>query len=135
MNTINVTVVIVVFGTAYLGRGVYAASLVFMLAIYAFTSERSGMLGRGLQHPVCRHLGTYSYSIYMIHALFSAVFSNVAVYILKVPTSGPDSAVTSVYSPLINLLMLAAVLACSIVTFRYVEEPWRARVKEWVRMH
>ena len=61
----------------------------------------------------------------MVHALFSAVFSNVAVFLLHMPTSGPDSEVTSIWSPLINLGMLAAVVGVSAVTYATIEAPFR----------
>ena len=122
---VAIGIVGVLLAARWVPGAVYAAPLAFLPAVYVFSLPSSGRLGKSLDHWTLRRLGTYSYSIYMVHALFSAVFSNVAVFLLHMPTSGPDSEVTSIWSPLINLGMLAAVVGVSAVTYATIEAPFR----------
>jgi peptidoglycan/LPS O-acetylase OafA/YrhL len=86
--------VVAVLATAQrIPAAVYMAPLAFVPAVRVFASRESGPIGHALGHRVLRRIGMYSYSIYMVHALFSALFSNIAVYLLHAPVSGPDAEV------------------------------------------
>jgi peptidoglycan/LPS O-acetylase OafA/YrhL len=114
----------------------FAAPVVFaaMVAIFSF---EAGTVSARLQNHLCRQLGLWSYSIYMVHVLVLAAMM-LAVAVVQKPLFKqeifvvlPDgSRVAGVLNPLVYdgllLIYIAAVLLVARFTYRVVEDPGRA---------
>jgi peptidoglycan/LPS O-acetylase OafA/YrhL len=105
--------------------------LTFAIALLVFSSSNNGYLGKFLETKFMRHLGIWSYSIYMVHALVSAGVSNVFEYVLKFNLSEP----LAYMSILVNLSVLAITIYISKHTYQYVEKRFRDLVKSKVLQH
>ena len=108
-----------------------AAAFAAVVLILAF--ER-GILSRLLKHPACLRLGTISYSIYLTHAVYVSLAS-IAIYEvgarLGLPITSPiggDDVIT-IGGPWVEdalaLALVAVVIACSNLTYTYIEDPAR----------
>lgn len=133
---------LVFFAVSNAGLGGIAQPLALaslFLALLVFASEEGGAVSRLLQRAPFQRLGDWSYSIYMVHALFMQASHNVAVYVFHLPESslakfeGTRRIVVLDAAPLLNLLLLIAVVAVSALTWRYIEVPWRERFRVYAR--
>lgn len=97
----------------------------FVLLIYVF-SNGSGALGRVLGLAPFRLLGRVSFSIYMIHAfvlMLAGVAARRVFDLPQVPLAGRGAPVSfSDHAALINLGLLALIVALSWVSWRVVEQ-------------
>lgn len=105
----------------------------FLLAVLVF-ARQEGVVSAMLRRRAPVLLGTLSYSIYMIHHFVEARFLDMlglAGWLTGVPlvgSAGREGRSVAAAAPLADLLALAGlglVIACSIVTYRLVEEPCR----------
>jgi peptidoglycan/LPS O-acetylase OafA/YrhL len=65
----------------------YVYELLFFISIFVFAFEK-GIVSTYLKKPVFLHkIGSYSYSIYMVHALLISIFNILFIRVLKFPTS------------------------------------------------
>ena len=112
---------------------VYAAPFVFFMTIYIFTHEK-GIISKLLLHRFFVLLGTLSYSIYMTHAFIAGkVFTlggRIVAKVTDVDTfmtiNGKERLATNIWmGDALTLLYLAVVIAVSILTYKYIEEPGR----------
>lgn len=115
----------------------YLAPLLLALFLWVFASER-GAISQAMKSPPMRRLGDYSYSIYMIHYPLLAVIAGSlraaqqlsGAHLLE-PTvvDGSTRDLLVAGGPwlqdALTLVYLAAVVAISSVTFRYIEVPAR----------
>ncbi len=82
-----VLMVVMVFSGDYLKPYGYVYEILFFGAIYVFAFEK-GIISSLLKRPrILGKIGTYSYSIYMTHALLLSLFNIVFIRLLKLPTS------------------------------------------------
>ncbi len=105
--------------------------LAFGLLVLTFSTSQ-GYFSRLLNRPLPVYLGKISYSIYMVHAL---VISLVAQVVSGLPdvtnlalaeaSSIPRVFLYTGFAPLLTTGVLLMVLAISVFTHRYVEEPFR----------
>jgi peptidoglycan/LPS O-acetylase OafA/YrhL len=118
-----------------------ATPLVFTAAIWVFAHER-GSISLLLQSRPARAIGTWSYSIYMVHMLIMIVLfralpelASHALHMRKllIPGEYEGEARTLLYpgsrigADFLALIYAAIVLATSALTYRYIEAPWRDR--------
>jgi peptidoglycan/LPS O-acetylase OafA/YrhL len=106
----------------------YLATPLFTVAVFVFAAD-AGVISRALVTRPAAALGRWSYSIYMVHtlalaALFSAVEAVRPGLLLRAPDGGamfaPGSATAD---DLALLLVLAAVVAFSALTWHWIERP------------
>ncbi|MEI9888618.1 MAG: acyltransferase [Rhizomicrobium sp.] len=113
----------------------YLATPLFALAVLVFAADQ-GLVSRAMTLRPAAALGRWSYSIYMVHTLMLALlFSGAHVaaslahgaWLVRRPNG---LAVLDLGSPLANdlltLAFLAAVVALSALTWRFVERPGQA---------
>jgi peptidoglycan/LPS O-acetylase OafA/YrhL len=112
-----------------------AAPHVFGLAVFIFAHE-AGYVSQLLRGRAFLGLGALSYSIYMTHLFIQGRMLNAGKLVEKVTgmqmlTTGSDGATafTSAWATPMAGVMLAAVIAASWLTYRYVEVPGR----DWFR--
>ena len=86
-------------------------------------------------------LGTFSYSIYMVHAIVFSVAGNLYQYVLKMPIKiieGPNlepvKYYETAYADLINLFCIAVIIGISYFTYNYVERPWRDKFRDFAKV-
>lgn len=93
--------------------------LVFAAMVLAVSVDR-GPVARWLQRPTLQWLGKVSYSTYMVHVTVGVV------------TRPLTSWLPSPWDAWVQLpIYVAAVLGTAALTFRYIEEPWRDRARDW----
>jgi len=107
---------------------------VFILTIYFFAYE-AGVLSSMLKAAALQTLGKLSYSIYMTHAAVIFIFTSSTVVAAKL--GGWQLSVTTesgfryldyggyYINSLLAIGLLAATIAISTVTYRYIELPWQ----------
>lgn len=100
----------------------------FACVLVVFSFSTNGILGRLLETPALRHLGIWSYSVYLVHGLVLAGFHNVFEYVLKVDID----AAMGVQSLFINALVLGITVTVSRYTYIHIEKRFRDKVKVWV---
>ncbi len=100
----------------------------FALVLVVFSSSKSGYLGKLMEIKAMRHLGVWSYSIYLLHGLIVAMVSNVFEYIFKFDLTLP----LGVLSIAINLFLFAVTVAASRYTYIHIEKRFRDKVKSKV---
>lgn len=121
-----------------------ASPLVFALVVLVFARE-GGAVSRVLTVPSMLMIGTLTYSIYMLHPFVRAVVRAALMVIERVlhtdlfmiyaltPGQEPTKIVTLHGSlwlgDLLQVAMLLATIALSVLTYRYIEEPGR----EWAK--
>ena len=121
--------------TSYAGPFSISAPFVFGLAVFIFAHE-AGYVSRLLRGRVFLALGALSYSIYMTHLFIQGRMVNagkIAEKVTGIPmliTGGDGSpAFTEAWAMPMAGMMLAAVIAASWLTYRFVEVPSR----DWFR--
>ena len=121
--------------TSYAGPFSLAAPFVFGLAVFIFAHE-AGYVSRMLRAPMFLALGALSYSIYMAHLFIQGRMLNAGKLVEKVTgiqmlafDGNGSPAFTEDWAMPMAGLMLAAVIAASWLTYRYVEMPGR----DWFR--
>ena len=114
------------------------ATLLFAVMVYIFAFE-AGAVSRLLQGKIFHYLGTWSYSIYLIHMLISqmirrgakfteqlfkvSIFQQIEVdQEILLTTSLPNAAY---WMDLLNFIYLIVVIAVSCGTYYFIEEPAR----------
>ena len=105
----------------------YLATPLFALAVLVFAGE-SGIVSRALVARPAAALGRWSYSIYMVHtlalaALFSAVHALHPNWLIRTPDGLAILEFGHAGDDLAMLFVLAAVVALSAVTWRWIERP------------
>jgi peptidoglycan/LPS O-acetylase OafA/YrhL len=121
--------------TAHDNAAGLAAPFVFGVAVFLFAHE-AGYLSRLMKARIILMLGALSYSIYMTHLFIQGRMINVAKMLegragMDLLTAGKDG------GPVFNqasamplaVLMIAATIAASWLTYRYIEVPCR----DWFR--
>ena len=107
------------------------APMLFGLVVWVFSYE-TGLISQWLKSRPFVLAGTLSYSIYLSHAIVLVAFWNVAHhgFGLNYVTVDDVTFIESniIVGDLLYCLMLAAVFGVSFVTYRYIEEPCRARM-------
>lgn len=113
-----------------------AALVALTLFVLVLVSQDRGLVSRAFQWKPLLQLGEWSYSIYMVHALFVVVSYAFAAYVLKLPVGtavndmgGQVNAIRGDWSWLANTVLLLAVVATSALTYRWIEQPWRERFR------
>jgi hypothetical protein len=108
----------------------YLATPLFGVAVLAFAAER-GILSRLLTTKPAAALGRWSYSIYMVHTLVLAMLFS-AVHVAEIAfhrawlvrlTDGNAILALGAWNDPVVLIILAAVVALSALTWRIVERP------------
>lgn len=97
--------------------------ILFSLSILVFSQNKSGVIGKVLLTPPLKNLGTWSYSIYMIHFIVLAGISNTFQYILKWDIESS----LGYYSIVINCSALMVIIAISKYSYSLIESPLRER--------
>lgn len=65
----------------------YLYEILFFVSIYVFAFEKGFISNLFKKAGVLKKIGTYSYSIYMTHALLLSIFNIVFIRLLKLPTT------------------------------------------------
>ncbi|KAJ55136.1 hypothetical protein ACMU_15380 [Actibacterium mucosum KCTC 23349] len=130
--------VLATIGALSMAPGPVVFELVTILAlagvVFVFSSS-TGEIARFLNTPVMLFLGRVSYSVYMLHTLFFEImfhhlWSGPVVLQYGADGSGRYFFATPL-APLVNTAVLAGVVGCAYVTWRWIEEParkWSKRV-------
>jgi peptidoglycan/LPS O-acetylase OafA/YrhL len=95
--------------------------IIFSVSIIVFSQSESGIFGMALLSRHIRLLGTWSYSIYMTHAIFVAVIANFLEYVLKWDINTP----LNIYSVILNVATLSVVIIISKYSYTFIEKPFR----------
>jgi hypothetical protein len=122
-----------------------AAPLVFAIVVHVFSFE-AGICSRILTRTPFRQFGTWSYSIYMVHAPLLEILMYLvrlterltgATLRTKIWVAGAGVLViwlgNNILMVILGLVFLGALIAASSVTFRYIEEPWRHHFNDLTR--
>jgi peptidoglycan/LPS O-acetylase OafA/YrhL len=130
-----------VIGVARFPAHVWSAPI-FALAVFAFAFD-GGAISRALAMRWATTLGVLSYSIYMLHPFLQfRVLKPVGIGIERVlgvsifsTATRPDGVTlqiwgtTPLFGDILLIAMLGGVLVVSAASFRWLEEPWRRRIK------
>jgi peptidoglycan/LPS O-acetylase OafA/YrhL len=111
------------------------APCLFALVIFLFAKDQDevrSILQRALENRILLAVGTWSYSIYMVHASVLAVcnFAMRRVSDASIVTSGTKFGVPLWIGDVGILVYLSLVILISVVTYRWIERPWRNYGKE-----
>jgi len=77
--------ILMVYNGSYLKPFGYIYELLFFCSIYVFAFEKGAISNLLKKSGFLKNVGTYSYSIYMTHALFLSLFNIAFIRILKLP--------------------------------------------------
>ena len=112
------------------------APIVFGLVVWVFSYE-TGVVSQWLKSQPFAVAGAISYSIYLSHTIVQVAFQSIAHYgfgMRYVTVQGTTFiGCEFIVGDLLYGVMLAAVLGVSFVTYRYIEEPCRARTYAFAR--
>jgi peptidoglycan/LPS O-acetylase OafA/YrhL len=131
-------IMVAVVAVSCAGHGASAqffALMALFAVVLVFASEQGGWLSAALRMAPFQQLGLWSYSIYLVHAIFMQFSHNAAVYLFGMEETllprieGFRRIVQTDWAPLINVALLLAVIAASALTYRYVEVPCRDRFR------
>ncbi len=112
------------------------APMLFAFVVWVFSYE-TGLISQWLKSRPFVLAGTLSYSIYLSHAIVQVAFWNVAHhgfglnYVIVDGITFIESNI--IVGDLLYCLMLATVFGVSFLTYRYIEEPSRARMNKFAR--
>lgn len=107
------------------------------LLIYALAETPDETLGKILKLKPFAWLGKVSYSIYMVHAAVLWMFTNIIKVALKAPAAqistdgAPFLALTPQVGTIFLFLAVATVLIFSHFTYKWIEDPFRKRSREF----
>lgn len=133
------TVILVFLAVSYLplDYGVVVIPL-FAATVLLFAYEQ-GAVSRWLRRPLGKRLGELSFSIYMVHALLAVGIHSAAALAPRfgianfalgpVPFDNRGIVTLPVLADLLILAFLALTIAISMLSFRWIERPWRDRAK------
>jgi peptidoglycan/LPS O-acetylase OafA/YrhL len=96
----------------------FAAPLVFALLVLALSADRGPVAGVLRAKPL-QWLGRLSYSVYMVHWPLLVFFNPIG------------QALPEPYRSVLKVVYVAALLGVSVLTFHWVERPWRERFRSW----
>lgn len=109
----------------------------FAVVIYLFAFDEGSLVKRALETRPMRALGEWSYSIYMVHALWTSLLGFVLNRFYSgttdIPAMGFRLAVPLWLGDLFVVGYVIVVLATSAATFAWVEKPWREYGREYGR--
>jgi peptidoglycan/LPS O-acetylase OafA/YrhL len=144
-TVIEVVLLAFVYVTVTVSDGTpYSLSAPFLFAgVVLVFSEAHGAVTGALLSPVMQWLGRLSYSIYMLHfplqvaliylAVALAASGQTWLFALNADTRG--ARVILGRSPwagdAATLIMMLVVVGASLLIYRWIEQPWRARVRRW----
>jgi peptidoglycan/LPS O-acetylase OafA/YrhL len=140
----SIALVAVVWYVSYAGKSNWSllAPFVFAAAVLVFANER-GLWSRLLQLRFFKWLGTLSYSIYLTHYFFVVnlplvvhrVFHVDLTRAMPLPDGGTVLAFgrNDVEGTLWYAFVLALTIACSALTYRWIETPGRNWSRSWAR--
>jgi peptidoglycan/LPS O-acetylase OafA/YrhL len=119
----------------------FMAPFVFAAAVLIFAVE-GGLVSRVFHSRLLKWLGALSYSIYLTHFIFVLIVPKVAKRVLHAdlwtPMPLPDGQYVMVFGrndlegTLLYLAVLAATLAFSAFTYRWIETPGRDFTRRWL---
>lgn len=108
---------------------VVGAILSFAAAISIFSSKSKGPLGALLEKPLLRKIGTWSFSIYLLHLVCFEVAGNVVHHVLGYDLEGGIGPLAIA----LDMVVLAVVIGLSRCTYEWIEKPFRGRAKARLR--
>ena len=101
-----------------------AAPVCFGGMLAVFSCSQDGWIGRALRQRWMESLGEWSYSIYMTHKIILVCAANVVEFVLHIDPRQPFG----LLSPLINVALVAIVIAVSRFTYAHIERKGKAVV-------
>jgi peptidoglycan/LPS O-acetylase OafA/YrhL len=107
------------------------------LIVLALVASPDGIVKAVLRHRSFKFLGLISYSIYMSHTFVLWCCNQFVRVVLKIP----EAAVDGISTPQLSLwgalawygIAVAGTIVLSAITFKYIEDPWRLRCRDFVR--
>lgn len=123
-----ISVGLLVMAVLYAGANDFTLVLTiisFALVLVVFANNTNGVLGRLLETPLMRHMGIWSYSIYMLHALVWAGVSNIFEHILKINLDEPQGWL----SVAVNIPLLIVIIVMSRYSYIHIEKRFRDLIK------
>lgn len=104
----------------------------FALTVYFFAVQERGYFSKLLMTKPLQHLGKISYSVYMMHAILIVVFYEALVRFFGLQATEIEGVRRSLvfdYAWLANAALVAVVVLCSTLTYRYVEAAGQRFIK------
>jgi peptidoglycan/LPS O-acetylase OafA/YrhL len=115
---------------------IFFLSAALIIAVVCSKDDFGKVLLRG---KFLRFLGLISYSIYMSHTFVLWICNQIVRVVLRRPESIADGISTPQLSVWVACLWyglaVGATLALSALVFKYVEDPFRMKAKEFTRRH
>jgi peptidoglycan/LPS O-acetylase OafA/YrhL len=116
-----------------------AAPFLFALAVACFSFGK-GAVSRMFASRPLRHVGAISYSIYLLHwplqmaLMYLARWADIKfglpwLFVTDIPRRFVVLGPTKLAGDVANVVMLAVLLGAATLTYRWIEAPWRARVR------
>jgi len=99
----------------------YVYEILFFIAIYVFAFEKGVVSNLLKRVRLLKKIGTYSYSIYMIHAFFLSIFNIVFMRILKMPSTSYN------YMFIVNYIII---YLASSWTYKHIELKFQYKKKK-----
>lgn len=96
----------------------------FFIALLVFADKSNGFLGKLLHSQFMRHLGIWSYSIYMTQAFVLSFMDSFVKHVMKINTTP-----TGINSIWLNFLAVIIIIFMSRFTFLFIEDKYRKLVK------
>jgi len=135
-NTIYIleftSISLLIISLVYADKGFFFAMLSIMsfaLVIFTFSiTNNNGFIGRFLQINFIRNIGTWSYSIYMTHALIVSLTSKMFEFVLKCDL---DQGMGSL-SLVLNTLMILLTIFISKYTYIFIEDRFRNKTRKYL---
>lgn len=103
----------------------------FIFAVYVFSLEKDGFIGKILKTNLFLQTGKYSYSIYLTHALIlDIVFCSIVYLYIK-----PDKQIffwQSYFGIALNIVLMVVIYFISKFTYQYIEQKGIDKTKKFV---
>ena len=116
--TVTLSLLFVIYWT---GKLQFFAAPVMFAFMVVFASD-SGLVSRFMSLPIFAYLAKISYSVYMIHVIFAIGFAMVGTRLFPEQLVVGDNA-NGLWGDLYNIPYLLCVIACSHLTWKYIEVP------------